>query len=120
MLRLRPPGFAVSYLGDGLVPVAIVVLAQRLSSSASLVGLAGAASTLPRCVRFWGRQLGAVIDRSYTTPRERDLEGRWYGVVDYSIPLVDDFRPAKRVDCGLVPAAALRPREIKASDGRPR
>lgn len=44
---------------------------------------------------------------------ERSLDGRWLGVVDFRIPLVgDDVRPAKVVDCGLVPAAALRPREL--------
>lgn len=42
---------------------------------------------------------------------ERDLAGRWFGLVDYAVPLVDDFRPLKRVECGLVPAAALRPRD---------
>ena len=34
---------------------------------------------------------------------ERDRLGRWFGVVDYSVPLVDDFRPAKRVDWGWCP-----------------
>ena len=47
VLRRLLPGFAVSSLGDGLALVAVVVLAQRLSPSASLVGLAVAASTLP-------------------------------------------------------------------------
>lgn len=48
-----------------------------------------------------------------------DLDGNWYGIVDYSVPLIDDFRAAKRADCGLVPATALRPREPQGSDGRP-
>lgn len=47
VLRLLLPGVAVSYLGDGLALVGIVVLAQQLTPSASLVGLALAASTLP-------------------------------------------------------------------------
>jgi predicted MFS family arabinose efflux permease len=47
VLRRLLPGFAVSYLGDGLALVAVVVLAQQLTPSASLVGLAVAASTLP-------------------------------------------------------------------------
>lgn len=46
-LRLLLPGFALSYLGDGLALVAIVVLAQHLTSSPSLVGIALAASSLP-------------------------------------------------------------------------
>lgn len=44
--------------------------------------------------------------------------GHWFGVVDYSVPFVGDFRPCKRVDCGLVPAAAPRPRELPAPEGR--
>lgn len=47
VLRRLLPGFAVSSLGDGLALVAVVVLAQQLTPSASLVGLAVAASTLP-------------------------------------------------------------------------
>jgi MFS transporter, DHA3 family, macrolide efflux protein len=47
VLRVLLPGFAVSSLGDGLALVGIVVLAQRLTPSASLVGIAVAAATLP-------------------------------------------------------------------------
>jgi hypothetical protein len=42
---------------------------------------------------------------------ERSTEGAWLGAVDFSIPLRGDFRPVKRVELGLVPAAALRPRD---------
>jgi hypothetical protein len=42
---------------------------------------------------------------------ERSTDGAWFGVVDYSIPLRGDFRPAKHVTLGPVPADALRPRD---------
>ena len=47
---------------------------------------------------------------------ERLTTGAWFGVVDYSIPLLADFRPAKHVTLGLVPAAALRPRDPRTHD----
>ncbi|MDL5160418.1 hypothetical protein [Actinomycetospora termitidis] len=47
---------------------------------------------------------------------DRDLEGAWYGVVDYVVPRVGDIRAGKPVTCGLVPAAALRPRVPHVED----
>ena len=41
-------------------------------------------------------------------------------MVDYSVPLIDDFRPALQMSCVLVHAAALRPRELQARDGSAR
>ena len=67
VLRLLLPGFAVSCLGDGLALVAVVVLAQHLTSSASGVGLAVAASTLPGALgamvfgRWLRRRPGAQV-----------------------------------------------------------
>lgn len=47
VLRLLLLGFALSYLGDGLALVAIVVLAQQLTPNPVLVGVAVAASRAP-------------------------------------------------------------------------
>lgn len=47
ILRVLLPGFALSYLGDGLSLVAVVVLAQQLTPSPTLVGIAVAAAGLP-------------------------------------------------------------------------
>lgn len=47
---------------------------------------------------------------------DRDLDGAWYGVVDYVVPRVGDIRAGKPVTCGLVPAAALRPRTPQVED----
>jgi hypothetical protein len=50
---------------------------------------------------------------------ERSTSGAWFGAVDYSIPLRGDFRPAKHVTLGLVPALALRPRDPYAIETGP-
>lgn len=47
---------------------------------------------------------------------ERSTDGTWFGAVDYSIPLRGDFRPAKHLTLGLVPADALRPRDPHGAD----
>ncbi|MCD2191309.1 hypothetical protein LN037_29665 [Actinomycetospora sp. SF1] len=47
---------------------------------------------------------------------DRDLDGAWFGVVDYVVPRVGDIRAGKPVTCGLVPAAALRPRAPHVED----
>jgi hypothetical protein len=47
---------------------------------------------------------------------ERSTDGAWFGAVDYSIPLRGDFRPAKHLTLGLVPADALRPRDRHSAD----
>lgn len=66
-LRLLLPGFALSYLGDGLALVAIVVLAQQLTPNPVLVGIAVAASSLPGAVgalalgRWLRRRPGAQL-----------------------------------------------------------
>lgn len=67
VLRLLLPGFALSYLGDGLALVAIVVLAQQLTPNPVLVGVAVAASSLPGAVgalalgRWLRRRPGAQL-----------------------------------------------------------
>jgi hypothetical protein len=62
------------------------------------------------------RLTGEVIGRLHHW--ERSSAGAWFGIVDYSVPFIGDFRPAKVVDCGLVPAAALRPRETTLDQHR--
>lgn len=59
---------------------------------------------------------GEVMRWLHHWERER-TSGAWFGVVDYSVPLVGDFRPALRMNCVLVHAGALRPRELQAPDG---
>jgi DHA3 family macrolide efflux protein-like MFS transporter len=49
-LRRLLPGMAVSYLGDGISVIAVVLLAQELTGNAALVGLAVTMSTLPGAV----------------------------------------------------------------------
>lgn len=44
------PGMALSYLGDGIAVVAVVLLAQELTSNAALVGLAVTMASLPGAV----------------------------------------------------------------------
>ncbi|MCD5311198.1 MFS transporter [Kineosporia babensis] len=50
VLRRLLPGMALSYLGDGISVVAIVLLAQSLTENAALVGLAVTMSGLPGAV----------------------------------------------------------------------
>ena len=90
------------------------------SGSEHAAGFTGAEGNVPVPAGQHGRlDLSAeVMGRLHHW--ERDLEGRWFGLVDYSVPFVGDFRPCKHVDYGLVPAAALRPRELQAPDGHAR
>jgi len=44
---------------------------------------------------------------------ERAKDGRWLGVVSFTVPFTRcDPRPGKRVEFGLLPARAIRPREV--------
>ena len=81
---------------------------------ADLVGMAGPAP-LPADQRGRLDLTREVIGRLHHW--ERSPQG-WFGVVDYSVPMIGDLRPAKPVVCGLVPAAALRPREPQVPDGQ--
>lgn len=58
---------------------------------------------------------GEVKGRLHHWEREH-ISGAWFGVVDYSVALVDDLRPALRMSCVLVHADALRPREPATRD----
>ena len=64
-------------------------------------------------------------DRAHMHHWERDLAGRWFGLVDYAVPLVDDFRAAQaggvRVGAGggaapARPARRPRPTALTRND----
>lgn len=75
ILRRLFPGMALSYLGDGISTVAVVLLAQELTTNAAWVGLAVVASTLPGAVgtftlsRWLSRYSGATLAKWDATLR---------------------------------------------------
>lgn len=68
-LRRLFPGITLSFIGDGISVVAVVMLAQELTGSAALVGLAVTASTLPGAIgamtlgRWLSHRSGADLAR---------------------------------------------------------
>ena len=75
-LRRLFPGITLSFIGDGIAVVAVVLLAQELTRSAVLVGLAVTASALPGAI-------GALTLGRWLTHRKGAELARWDALVRF-------------------------------------